>query len=313
MAGPVANEGAAATLANASHVGANITLLIVVMLLAGLLGGTVNYFLRSPQSASTSQGHWWVRFLNNRMLFQCLLMGVAAAFVIPVFLQLAAIGVDKNIITIFLVNAGATDNAEELAKAYSSLALIGGFCVLAAISSPTFLQNLSSKILQQAEQAKTAAVQARSEAEEASKQAKLADDARAPEINARIEALRAELQGAVPVEDPDDDQIEATPVNEITVEETAQLQTDQREGFKLSELDQLILRALAAKPNTRRSIKGIRTDAILTKSENHSEESYASVRSRLYRLASANYVEEVAATAGNLPRWKLRTKGWAQL
>ncbi|MEX3009271.1 YEATS-associated helix-containing protein [Hoeflea sp. TYP-13] len=304
---------------NAGNIGANLALLVLVMLLAGLLGGTVNYFLRVPEKNAEDSEGWWKRFRGNRLLHQCLLMGIAASFVIPVFLQIAALGVDKNILTNFLINAGNSHSLEDLAQAYTSLALIGGFCVLAAISSPTFLQNLSAKILQQAQQASTEAKQARSEAEAAQQRTQLLEKAREPEIDARLEALRNELtQGQGVPEDPDDD---APAGEEPTAEEKAaeqmaeeaQKNADSVHGFRLSELDRLILQALAAKPNTRRSVKGIRTDTILKSSQNHANETYSSVRGRLYRLASAGYVRKLENADGGLPRWKLGTKGWAEL
>ncbi len=315
---------------SASGMGWNAVLLILVMLLAGLLGGTVNYFLRVPEKPENKDDdgaednrNWWRRFRANRLLHQCLLMGVAASFVIPVFLQIAALGVDKNILTNFLMSAGNTKNAEALASAYTSLALIGGFCVLAAISSPTFLQNLSAKILQQAAEASSEAKQARDEAETAQQRAELLEQAREPEIDARVDALRQELTRQfsgekVQHDDPDDDTGNA---NEPTDEERAaeqraqaeQKQADQIQGFQLSDLDRLILKALAAKPNTRRSIKGIRTDPVLTETANHANETYRSVRTRLLRLASAGYVRELESTRRGLPRWKLATKGWAEM
>ena len=322
-------QGAGA-IANSGNIGANLAILIVVMLLAGLLGGLVNYFLRVPEKAHVSNESWLRRFRANRLLHQCLLMGVAAALVVPVFLQIAALGVDNNIVTNFLTKAGGAGSAQDLASAYSSLALVGGFCVLAAISSPTFLQNLSAKILQQvaevksaADEASSQARQARGEAETAQERTELLEKAREPEIDARLEALRQELmqkiEGApVSQEDPDEEDAAAQePTGEELAAErqarTAQEQTDEKHGFQLSELDRLILQALAAKPNTRRSVKGIRTDPALTSSTNHAKETYRSVRNRLYRMESAGYVRALEGSDGGLPRWKLGTRGWAEL
>ncbi|MFT5439361.1 MAG: hypothetical protein ACI9MJ_001224 [Alphaproteobacteria bacterium] len=232
-------------------------------------------------------------------------MGIAASFAVPVFLQLAAIGVDGNIVTTFLTAATA-DTAEGAAKGLSSLAIIMGFCVLAAVSSRTFLKNLSDKL---AHEAKAEAKDARTEAQHAEETAKQAGKSAHRRAEA-LEEIISKNREAMPEEDLDPDDL----AEEKNVSEAASTQPESREGinrqdWQLTELDRQILRALAAKPATKRSIKGIRTDPNVTGAP-----TYATCRQRLYRMAEAGYVVMLGkAEDGKLPRWKLAANGWAMV
>lgn len=103
----------------------HIFILATVMLLAGVFGGLVNYYLygdKDPDAASLP------RFL---------VVGVGASFLVPVILDFA--------------------NSELVLESQgdpSRLLIFTGFCLIAALASRFFIDNLSDRILTEAKVAK---------------------------------------------------------------------------------------------------------------------------------------------------------------
>lgn len=93
-----------------------ILILLGIMALTGLLGGTANY-LNSPK--------------EGRSLMRSLLMGLVATIAIPLFLKV----VDSNILN---------DTKGDILNYF----IYAGCCVLAAFYSAKFLEGLSSRVLQ---------------------------------------------------------------------------------------------------------------------------------------------------------------------
>ena len=91
--------------------------IIIIIFLAGLLGGATNYF-RIEQEKS---GH---------PLWKNLLMGICAALLIPLFL---------NMISSNLISESSSDS--------SKLFIIFGFCLVASLYSNEFIQSISNRIL----------------------------------------------------------------------------------------------------------------------------------------------------------------------
>lgn len=282
----------------------NFVVLLVTMLAAGVLGGAVNYLMGLPthpdedeEVVSRQSPSWY----NDRLFYHSIVLGVAAAFVVPVFLQIASIGVDKSPLTKFLESGHLGDNKPELAAAYASLATIGGFCVLAAVSSRSFLQTLSSKLLNQA----------RDKAQDAQNMAKETREGVSRELNIRIEELaRATGVSQSDIEEPIDESDQAEMEAEIQTSGTAAVFTGTGDGGELTDLDRSILKSLAARPNTRRSVKGIRGDSPLA-----NDAGFSVTSRRLHRLHALGYVQKMDPldTSSKLPRWRLDTKGWAAI
>ena len=103
--------------------------LIVVMIVAGIAGGTVNYALLSDGDR-TGWGAWC----------RASGMGLAASFLMPLFLNTISSSLVPNILD---AKGGAGD-----------ILFFAGFCLLAAISSRAFITTLSDKILREARDAK---------------------------------------------------------------------------------------------------------------------------------------------------------------
>jgi len=105
------------------------------MVVAGLFGGIVNYFLGKPDDVPPPN-------LNRSVV-----VGVAAAFLVPLFLNM----ISSNLIE--LIKSG--DSSKAL--------ILTGFCLVASISSTAFIRTLSDRVLSEARQAKREALDAKTE------------------------------------------------------------------------------------------------------------------------------------------------------
>ena len=161
-----------------------------VMLIAGALGGLVNDFLSDAQDEKVLS--WW----------QHVFVGVVAAFIVPLFLNMASGDLIDKI-------RGVDGKLPD----YSKLFVLGGFCLVAAASSRAFIRSLSERVLQEVKSAKRQAEEAKVEAaeakavvapfveeevvEEAPMQAKLTEQAREIEVTSDERAvLEAMTRGA---------------------------------------------------------------------------------------------------------------------
>jgi hypothetical protein len=114
---------------------------ILVMIVAGLLGGLINFFLATGDVAAQDNK-------DKNSIGKSLTIGVGAAFLVPLFL---------NMISSNLLEASKQDA--------SKLLVFAGFCLIASISSKAFITTLSDRILNEAKAAKVAANEAKKEVE----------------------------------------------------------------------------------------------------------------------------------------------------
>lgn len=121
-----------------------LELLVPVMLIAGILGGLINFFVADPKNETPLV--WWKH----------LVIGVGASFTVPVFLNMISSTLISEI-------TGELSDAKVVAK----LLVLTGFCLLAAVSSRAFLRSLSERVLQEVKNAKKQAEEAREEASDA--------------------------------------------------------------------------------------------------------------------------------------------------
>jgi hypothetical protein len=110
--------------------------IIPVMIGAGLLGGLVNYFVTRRDDPEGSS--FW----------KSATLGIAASLLVPLFLNMISSSLLDSIRT-------GTPNFDS-----SKVLVFLGFCLVAAISSTSFIKTLSDRILQEARDAKKAARQA---------------------------------------------------------------------------------------------------------------------------------------------------------
>jgi predicted transcriptional regulator len=103
------------------------------MLCSGLFGGTVNFF-----QLYSDQNKGWINY------WRCVIVGLGAAFLVPLFLQ--------------MISSNLVDNVKTSDK---DLLVFIGFCLIAAIFSRRFIETIGEKILKQVEQVKETAEQAK--------------------------------------------------------------------------------------------------------------------------------------------------------
>lgn len=106
-----------------SHLTTNshILVLIIIIVLAGILGGIVNYFMNNISKT-------WDKYDLSKGVF----LGIVASATVPLFLET----VSSKLIY---------DSQQEHLKYF----VFGGFCLLASVFSSKFLQSLSDRILKE--------------------------------------------------------------------------------------------------------------------------------------------------------------------
>lgn len=92
-------------------------LLFLIMVCAGILGGIASYYLNES---------------DDKSMVKSITLGIVAAFIVPVFLS--------------MISSELIENSKRHVK---DLFTFAGFCVLGAVFSRNFLENVYSKVLQQ--------------------------------------------------------------------------------------------------------------------------------------------------------------------
>ena len=122
----------------------DLMLIVIVLLISGIVGGLINFFLVDPNVEKPLT--WW----------QHALVGIGASFMVPLFLNM----ISSNLIDSILNNTG---KPAELSKLF----ILAGFCLIAAVSSRAFIRTLSDKILQEVRDIRIKANEAQVEAADA--------------------------------------------------------------------------------------------------------------------------------------------------
>jgi hypothetical protein len=119
-------------------------LTVLVSVLTGCFGGTLNFLRKEPEDQ-----------LVPRALLSDLLWGIGAALLVPLFLHI--IGSD-------LVTAMHNLAAPASGPDYSKVLVFGGFCLIAAMSAKKFISSISDRALRQVESAEKKADRAQQQA-----------------------------------------------------------------------------------------------------------------------------------------------------
>ena len=133
--------------------------LIMVMIATGIAGGLAGYFISLDRGTAKQEPSDDSRVKAVASWFKYVFLGVIAAFIVPLFLSLA-----KSDLVTNLLNDGTT-SADPKASP-SDIFVFAGFCLVAAISSRTFIQSISDRILREAREARKTAEAAQAQAEE---------------------------------------------------------------------------------------------------------------------------------------------------
>lgn len=114
--------------------------LILVMIVTGLFGGLINFFLAEGDAAAESKATEGNAVKGNKgsnSIKKSLSIGVGAAFLVPLFL---------NMISSNLLESSKQDA--------SKLLVFAGFCLIASISSKAFINTISDRILSEVKTAR---------------------------------------------------------------------------------------------------------------------------------------------------------------
>lgn len=152
-----------------------LSTLIFVMVASGALGGAVNYLLTRKTDPEGSS------------LAKSMVIGIAAAFLVPLFLNMISSDLTETI-------HGSSTAPADLSK----ILVFAGFCLIAAISSKAFIRTLSERILKEVEEAKKEVDEAKKEVVEAKKAAFFAQEKASeadPIVQRNIEPDVAEISG----------------------------------------------------------------------------------------------------------------------
>lgn len=101
-----------------------ILILIVTMIVFGSFGGVINYLIVKQKALSSNSK------MEGISLSYCVLLGIAAAFLVPLFLVLMS----SNIV-------------ERTSGGYVKFLTFAGLCLIAGISSTNFIQTISGSIM----------------------------------------------------------------------------------------------------------------------------------------------------------------------
>jgi hypothetical protein len=235
----------------------SIITVISIMFFSGAAGGYANYLLSASVAELKINGkpeanrlRWW----------GYIFVGVVAAFIVPLFLSLVQSSLLENI---------SSSDERERGKFFVFI----GICLSAAISSRSFIQTVSSKMLALLK-------------EQEKDVARMEERQQAQDVN-----LEEIAENVVPEE-------AGQPA------ESEQLTTGIETKVPLSSDERRVLEVLQAKPYTRRTLKGISTDAKMQPDI---------TLTLLGGLMERDLVREIQSKKTGSPLYKLTARGANQL
>lgn len=134
--------------------------LILVMIATGLTGGLAGYFFSLDRGTAKQEPSDDFSAKIVMPWLKSIFLGITATFIVPLFLSMAKSDLVSNIL-----NDGPT--APDSTIISSDIFVFAGFCLIAAISSRTFIQSISDRILRVAREARETAEAAKKQAEQA--------------------------------------------------------------------------------------------------------------------------------------------------
>lgn len=164
---------------------------VASILSAGFLGGVGGALLKDdlrrqtgPNGSRSLGLDWWV-------LLKAVVLGVLAAFVVPLFLELAAPGADEGVVATLMSPCDTTssNNPCSPGERWSHLLVLVGFCIVAAVWAQSFLETIRDKVLREAK-------------EEAAKARETAETAHNESRRALVQAQEAEALMEMAQENP---------------------------------------------------------------------------------------------------------------
>jgi len=236
----------------------------LVLLVSGIVGGLVNAIITDP--AQETRLPWW----------QHTLVGVAASFMVPLFLN--------------MISGELIDKIIEGKN--SKLFVLAGFCLVAAISSRAFIRTISDRLLQEVRTVK----------QEVAVASAKADDAAVKADDAVVKADAAKVQATTAAADATEAQQVVAPLveGEVVEEPKPGLLGDGFESIKPMPADErAVMKAMQGSRFVLRSLAGIAKEAGLDSA-------------RTNEVLSSLIAKELIGQTLNKnqqPRWYLTTSG----
>lgn len=134
--------------------------LITVMIATGIVGGIAGYLISLDRGSDDVEPRAGAGARIEASWLKYVFLGITAAFIVPLFLNLAQSSLVTN-----LLNAGTLSAAPKSKS--SDIFVFAGFCLVAAISSRAFIRSISDRILREAREARKTAEAAQEQAEQA--------------------------------------------------------------------------------------------------------------------------------------------------
>jgi hypothetical protein len=131
-----------------------ISIVILIILIAGLLGGGAGYLLDPISSGDAAAP------LKKHGFFRYLLLGVIAAACVPLFLSVLQSDLMTNIFKV-----AAEGSTTPVGVPFVEFLILTGFCLIASVFSRRFLDTVSQQVMRSAAEAQAAAVKATKTAE----------------------------------------------------------------------------------------------------------------------------------------------------
>src|SRR5437899_1806340 len=96
--------------------------IVLVLFGSGVLGGVINYFITDTNQEKPLR--WW----------QHVIVGIGAAFMVPLFLNMISSGL-----------IDAIRGTEKIPADPAKLFVLAGFCLVAAVSARAFIRSISDR------------------------------------------------------------------------------------------------------------------------------------------------------------------------
>lgn len=244
-----------------------IVWLVFTLVICGVIGGVIGYM---DELSSTNNGGV-MHFLKY------LLLGLAASFVVPLFLNTISSTLIKDVL-----NTGSPESI-------ASLLVVAGFCLIASISSRRFIDRITDKVLEQVKKAVEAADSAQKKAdtavlkaEEAEQKAENADD-------------KVDLFSEPDLLEPSQQQ----PWPRVSSLMTTESRNPSTESFIPDQNQKKVLKAMIDSTFSARAFSGLMNDTGLDEGE---------LRDSLSSLVDSGFVENKSTKKG-FERWFLTDEG----
>ncbi|GAB4394427.1 MAG: hypothetical protein Tsb0032_19470 [Kiloniellaceae bacterium] len=132
--------------------------ILAVIVVGGIAGGVGSAFLKDFLQQTASEPNQPRSCADWATLWKSVALGLVAALVIPIFLEIASVGGSESVISAIL------SSGDDSAKRWKGLILLLSFCTIAGVAAQRFLVKMEARILDELERKADAAIRRGNEA-----------------------------------------------------------------------------------------------------------------------------------------------------